>query len=75
MYACIQKYTHLHSFADKHLGSFYILAIANNATINIGVHISFQISTFVFFGYITDYEKNTSIGTFPNKTHCGQQAY
>ena len=39
MYVCIQKYTHLHSFADKHLGSFYILAIANNATINIGVHI------------------------------------
>ena len=59
IYACIQKYTRLHSFVGKHLGSFYILAIVNSVTMNIGVHISFQISTSVFFGYITDYEKST----------------
>ena len=35
-----------------HLGCFHILAIVNNATVNIGVHVSFQINTFVFFRYI-----------------------
>ena len=28
---------------------FYILAIINNAIINIGVHTSFQINVFIFF--------------------------
>ena len=35
-----------------HLGCFHILAIVNNAAVNIEVHICFQISVFVFFGYI-----------------------
>ena len=42
----------IHSFVDEHLGCFLILAIANNAAMNIGVHVSFQISVFVFFGYV-----------------------
>ena len=29
-----------------------ILAIVNSATMNIGMHVSFQISVFVFFGYM-----------------------
>ena len=33
-------------------GHFYILAIVNNAAMNIGVHVSFWISSFVFSGYI-----------------------
>ena len=37
--------------ADGHLGCFYILAVVNNAAMNIGIHTSFQIS-FSFFGYI-----------------------
>ena len=28
------------------------MAIVNNAAVNIGVRVSFQISVFVFFGYI-----------------------
>ena len=35
-----------------HLGCTHILAIVNNAATNIGVHVSFQISAFVFFSDI-----------------------
>ena len=41
------------SFVDGHLGSFPTLAIINNAAVNTGVHVSFQISVFGFFGYIS----------------------
>ena len=37
---------------DGHLGCFLVLAIVNSATINIGVHVSFQISVFIFFSYL-----------------------
>ena len=38
--------------ADGHLGCFHILAVINNAAMNIEVHVSFQISGFAFFEYI-----------------------
>ena len=60
---CVYIYTHTHTHTYIHictsslsihplLGCFHILAIvnyANDATIDIGVHVSFQISVFVFF--------------------------
>ena len=39
----------MHSSVDEHLGC---LAIVNNAPMNIGVRVSFQISVFILLGYI-----------------------
>ena len=42
----------IHSSVDGHLGCFHILAIINSSAMNIGVHVSFRISIFVFFSYV-----------------------
>ena len=57
---CVCTYTHthihsiffIHSPVDRYLSCFHILALVNNASMNIGMHVSFQISVFVFFRYI-----------------------
>ena len=51
---CVCVYTHsfIHSSVDGCLGCFHILAIVNNAAMNIGVHVSFQIRVFIFSRYI-----------------------
>ena len=41
-----------HSSVDGHLGCIYLLAIVNNATINVGVLISLWDTAFNSFGYI-----------------------
>ena len=40
----------IHSSVDGHLGCFHFLVIVNSATVNTGVHVTFQIM--VFFRYL-----------------------
>ena len=34
----------------RHLGSFHVLAIVNSVARNTGMHVSFQVSVFIFWG-------------------------
>ena len=52
----------IHLSVDGHLGCFHTLAIINNADMNIGVHVSFQISVFVLFRYVPRSEIAGSYG-------------
>ena len=49
VYACTY-HIFIHPSINGHLGCFPILAIVKNVAMIIGVHISFQIGAFVFFG-------------------------
>ena len=51
MCVCVDVFF-IHSSVDGHLGCVHILAILDNAATKIGLHVSFQISVFVFFTYI-----------------------
>ena len=42
----------IHSSVNRHLGCFHVLAIVNSATINTGVHVSFQ--TWFFSRYMPE---------------------
>ena len=42
----------IHSSILGHLSCFHILAFVNNDAVNIGVHISFQVSVFIFLRYM-----------------------
>ena len=44
------------SSVDRHLGCFHTLEIVNNATMHIGVYVSFQSSIFAFFRYVSGVE-------------------
>ena len=46
---CIHHIFVIHSSVDEHLGCWHILAIVNNAVVNTGLHVSFQITVFIFF--------------------------
>ena len=60
MCVCIYTYTYVYVYdifliqlsVDGHLGCLSVLAFVNTAAMNIEAHVSFQISVFIFFGYI-----------------------
>ena len=54
----------IYKFSDGQLGYFHILTIAYKTAMNLRVHISFWISVFVFFRYITRSEIAGSCGSF-----------
>ena len=47
----------IHSHVNRHLGCFHVLAIANNAAMNIWVHVSFRIRD--FFRYMPIIKEET----------------
>ena len=38
----------IHLLMDKYLGCFHILAVVNDAAMNIGVHVAFELVVVVF---------------------------
>ena len=44
-------------------GCFYILATENSAAMNTGVHVSFQITVFIFFRYLSRSSISGSYGS------------
>ena len=42
----------IHSSVDGHIDCLHILTIVNNVAVNIGLHVSFQISISVLFCFV-----------------------
>ena len=52
VWAPTHTYCIIHSSLRGHLGCVQIFAVVDNAPVNIGVHISSQISVFLSFGFV-----------------------
>ena len=63
----------IYSSVEAYLGCSHILAIIKNDTMNIRMHVSFQISAFIFLGYKYRSGKagsdNSSIFSFLRNLH------
>ena len=48
-YSIMDMYHNLfiHSYVDRYLGCFHVLAFVNSAAMNIGIHVSFSIMVFL----------------------------
>ena len=49
---CVYHIIFIYFLVDGHSGGFHILVIVNNAAMNIGTHVSFQMSVFWVYIYI-----------------------
>ena len=58
---------HILFITDEHLGCFHVLAIMNNAAMNIHVHIFEWTYAFILFGYIARSEIARSCGNSVSK--------
>ena len=46
---CIYYIFFFYSSVDEHLDCFHVLAVLDNAAMNIGVHVCFELVFFFFF--------------------------
>ena len=51
MCVCVCHIFFIQPSVNEHLSSFHILGVVDSAALNIGVHISFQISVLIFSRY------------------------
>ena len=48
---CMYNILFSHSSVSGHWGCFHVLAVVSNAAVNMWVHVSFEVSIFIFFRY------------------------